>query len=672
MPIPLQMQLFDAFLGEQEGIHSLILPDIFSSGGSKNIYMDKFGRAKKIDGYSKQNSSAITTNSGGSAARFRALFPYRKTAGGSLVRQVIGVIDDATNEYELFKSTDEGENWTFVQDFGSGSINTIPDFAQFGDTLYITNGVVVPRTWDGSSVGTAGRTQSPTVSSAAVSSATGVLNGNYKWKLVSIIDGARQAGSAPSTVLPLEDKQGDLDWTADTNTDVDGYELYRTTGTGELYYFVAYIDGRTTAAYIDNTEDFDLLDERILQEHGDAPPTGTHFCEPHKQRMWWARTDTNPTRIYWSDPGLPEDVGFFSFLDVSDGETFGDHVTGLAGNYEGRLIAFTERAIWTISGTGQVTGTIGADWVVTKANAQMGSIAGRSIVRVPAGAKYIDQKGEEQLSPIVTLAYLTPHLEIRLFDGTNDIIISHPKQTTLDTINFAHAEKAYAVSDTSRSEITWVFPTDIATEPNTAITWNWHWGLWYTREWPFSHIVELDSSTESSVLLAGEPSTTVGAFCYKLWDGNNFDGDPIEAHWMTKTLTGLTEQGKPTLSQMKRWRWADFLIESPLATSELTVEWMHGYARDDVSGISSTTITPSQFAIITSDGGELVDASGLTISMGQTTTPARALLVDLDGQYLHDVGLRIRVGDNTSDGSWALEGINLAYQVLPGLQRRMP
>jgi hypothetical protein len=57
MAIPIQVQLFDAFLGTQEGIHSIILPEIFSSGGSSNLFIDKFGRAKKISGYTKQNAS---------------------------------------------------------------------------------------------------------------------------------------------------------------------------------------------------------------------------------------------------------------------------------------------------------------------------------------------------------------------------------------------------------------------------------------------------------------------------------------------------------------------------------------------------------------------------------------------------------------------------------------
>jgi hypothetical protein len=81
VPVPIKIQLFDAFLGTQEGIHSIILPDIFSSGGSKNVYIDKFARVAQIGGYTKQNSSAYTTNTGATAGMIRSLIPYRGTAG---------------------------------------------------------------------------------------------------------------------------------------------------------------------------------------------------------------------------------------------------------------------------------------------------------------------------------------------------------------------------------------------------------------------------------------------------------------------------------------------------------------------------------------------------------------------------------------------------------------
>ena len=41
------------------------------------------------------------------------------------------------------------------------------------------------------------------------------------------------------------------------------------------------------------------------------------------------------------------------------------------------------------------------------------------------------------------------------------------------------------------------------------------------------------------------------------------------------------------------------------------------------------------------------------------------------GDYIQDVGCRIRISDDATDGSWSLEGMTLGFQVLPGAERRM-
>lgn len=668
MSVPLQAQLFDAFLGEQEGIHSVILPDIFSSGGSKNIYMDKYARAKKVSGYTKQNSSAFTTDTGGSTSRVRALFPYRATAGGSTTRQLLFVLDDAVNEWEIWKSSDDGATGSFVYDAGAGSINTIPDFAQFGDTVYITNGKLAPRKYDGTTLSAAGRTQSPTITSS-VSASVGTLLGSYKWKLVSMVGGTRQAGGAPSVSLAVQRKQASLTWTIDSNVSVTGYELYRTSGTGETYYFVDYIDLRATAAYTDNIDDSVIIENRVMEEHGDAPPTA-YFAEPHKQRIWWGRTDTYPTRAYWSDAGLPEDVLGTNYLDFSDSSTVGDVITGMVGDFDGRLIVLSEKAVWAVSGTGQVIGDI-TDWTRIRTDAQVGSVSHRTVARIPAGAKYPDQEGRKQITRRVTLAYLTPLGDIRIFDGENDIIISFPEKTTLTTLNYAQRAKAFSVSDTPRNEVTWIFPGGSSGEPDTAVTWNYKWGVWYKRDWDFDHAIECDSASSASQLLAGEGSLSVGGYIYKLWNGNSNDGMAINAVWMSKTLYGINDQGEPETELAKRWRWGDFIFETESTTS-LTVEWLSGDASDNAPSVGSTTISPSGEALLTSDGDPILSFDGDTVLAGSSSTSAIALFKDANGANLHDNGMRLRIGDNASSGSWSLEAFKLVYQSLPGMGRRMP
>lgn len=665
MAVPLKIQLFDAFLGSQEGIHSIILPDIFSSGGSKNLWIDKYGRAKKILGYEKTNATAVTTDTGSSATMCREMFRYRSSSGGSFTRHVLGCFDDQTNEFEIWKSTDDGQTWSFVQDLGAGSINSIPDFAQIGNTLIFTNGVVAPRTYDGTTWATAGGTQlaAPTLSG----STSGNLSGTYKWKVVPVnTDGTRKIASAASDSTSLTDLQQTLDWSDDSG--VAGYEIYRTTGTGAVFYFVDYVDGDTNSTYVDNTPDVTILENRVLEEHGDAPPSGAYFCEAHKQRMWYGRTNTNPRRVHWSDPGDPDSVWGENYIEFGDAETLGDVLTGMVGDFEGHLVVFTERSVWTVSGTGEIIGNI-TDWSRTKTNAQTGTVSKRSTVRVPAGSKFVDQNGEIRVTDAVSLAYFTPLGDIRLFDGDNDVVISHPKKDFLSTFAYSARTKIFAIHDTDRSEVTWCFPAGSASEPDSAVTWNYRWGIWYEREWPFACGIEIETSSDASILLAGSNSTSTGGRVYTLWSGNSFDGANIEAVWMTKTLYGVLDEAQPALAHTKRWRWVDMLFETT-SNATLTIEWLEGNAPDNSAAFSSITFAPDAYGVLSSDGDTLVSAGGDAVVLASASSQVRIPLHTSGGDYLHHEGIRLRIGDNATNGSWSLEAFTLAYQVLPGLRRR--
>jgi hypothetical protein len=668
MAVPLQVQLFDAFLGTQEGIHSIILPDLFSSGGSSNVYIDKFGRVAQINGYTKQNQTAFTTNGGNSATMVRGIIPYRKTSGGTTTRKTVLILDDGTNEWEIWVSSDQGATATFLEDEGSTVIGLIPDAAQFSDNLFITTGKTVPRKYDGTTIGASGATQSPTIT-ATESATSGNLTGFFRYKLVSTFsDGSRKAGSVASTGVLCSGKQMTLAWTQDADASVQGYEIYRTTGTGVVYYYLTSIDGRAVVAYTDNTSDTTILENRILEEHGDAPPS-VYYCEPHKQRMWWLRTDTNPTRGYWSDAGSPESVYAENFLDFSDSETVGDTITGALGNYEGLLVVFTERALWTVSGTGAIIGDI-TDWTKTRTNAQIGSVSHRSATRVPAGSKYTDQQGQLQTTAKSAIVYFTPLGDIRLFDGDNDLIISHPVRDTIAGFNYSQRAKIHALHDSANDQIIWFIPTGSSGEPDTAISWNYRYGVWYTwATMPFGASAEIETTDDAALLLVGEANTSKGGYVYKFLDGNSFDGSNIVARWMTKTLYGTNEQGQPALSNTKRWRWLDLLFRINQNVS-LTVEWLAGTTPDTGAALGSVVVAPQASLLTTADGSIVTTADGSQIMLAASSAQTKAILHDTAGGYLHDTGIRLRIGTNSTNGTWALEGLAFAYQILPGLGRR--
>lgn len=669
MPIPLRTQLFDSFLGVQEGIHSLVLPDLYSPGGSRNLYIDKFGRAKRIDGYDNVNGTAITTSGGGSAVNVPGLFAYRSLSGGSTTHRLRAVVDDGTNEWEVWGSSNEGGTWSLLTDFGAGSVGAIPDYAQFGDEGYLVNGVIAAQVDNGTALSAAGSTQSPTVSAAAGSA--GGLLGTYKWKLVSIeTDGSRHAGSVASTAVQLENAQASLTWTADADTDVVGYELYRTTGTGGVYYFVAYIDGRTTAAYTDTAPDLLILENRLLQEHGDPPPVGIRFVEPYAQRLWWGGTSANPRMVYPSDPGLPASVLLENGIDLTDAETVGDALTGMHGGFEGTIVCFEQFAIWTISGTGQVIGNI-LDWTRTRTNARVGTPTIRSVARVSAGSVYTDQKGRFQTTAVSTLVYFTPFLDLRLFDGDNDLIISTPVAETLRTVNPQALTAVHALDDPERNQITWYVPTGSSTVPDTAITWNYAFGVWHVwTPQPFLSSLRLPSPTTGTRLLVGEASRSTGGYIYELWSGTSFNGTGIAGRWMTKTLYGVDDHGRPDLSSTKRWRWIDLLTQQ-LAGVAFTIEWLPGNVPDDSSAAGSVTITPAASTLESASGSTVQSSDGSALSVAVASAMIHVQLEDQDGRYLHHEGLRLRITDDGSvQDAWAIEGLMLAFQPLPGLKRR--
>ena len=681
MGYPIQTQVFSVFLGTQEGIHSVALPAIYSSSGSQNLWIDKLGRAKKIHGYSKQNSSAVTTNTGSAATKLRALRAYRQT-GASFTRQLIGVFEAASSEYELWYSTNDGAAWTFIADLGSGSIDSIPDFAQVDNDLFFANGVVAPRVWDGSSLSTAGASgKSPTIS-AAVNTASGQLNGSYTWKMVSMDAAeARSAGSVTSNVIQLQDEQADLTWSADSDTDITGYELYRTTGTGANYYFVTFIDGRTTTSYTDNASDLDILEHRLLKEHGDAPATGSYFCEPHKQRLWWGRTNTNPRRVFWSDPGLPDQVGANNYLDFTDQTSVGDVVTGMVGDFEGMLVVFCERSIWTVTGTGQVVSDV-MDWVRTKSNAIIGAVSQRSIVSVPAGAVYTDSSGDQVTTSRVMQAYFTPLGDIRIFDGNNDIIISTPVKDTLKTFLYANRTQIHATHDIENGHVVWFWPGPTVSgdtaDCSQAVVWNYRWGVWYVwPDMPMSASTTIETSSDTQILLTGEAQTTKGGFCYKFFSGDSFDGSNIPARWITKVIYGTdnswnVRQPQQLMSYIKRFRWVDIIAEAESDVT-LTVEWMSGNSSDEAvgRGSASKAIEPLGLQLITDDGNGIQtdDESNITIPFDSVQTIIN--MEGSNGDFIQDVGCRIRISDDSSNGSWSLEGMTIGFQVLPGATRRL-
>lgn len=689
MPVPLQVQQISSFLGLDENISDMNLPEVFSSGGSKNVWMDKFGRVRRLDGHNAHN--VVVANAGlgiaitslGSPCVCLNLIPFND--------QIIGRFKGPGGQV-LAYTEDFGYTWTSLEVVSGAGSDLRMGWAILDNVLYLifpNNGQLY--TWDGTTLTEdPGSGTSPAVSAAA--SSPGNLVGTYRWKLVSVsgADDRSGAGTA-STALTISNTQASLTWTADTDVSVQGYELYRTTGTGNLYYFVTYIDGRTTAAYTDNALDSEIFPNRVLEEHGETfnGVPGFSLLAVHKQRLWYGRTGylgSALAEVYWSDPGQPLWINDSNKFDIGSGDTLETGLRAMVGDFEDSILFFTEKSIYRVTGTGQVSGDI-TDWNFERTKATIGTVSPTAWVKVPAGAKYRDASGQLRVTSQATVAFFSPLCDVRAFDGTDDEIISFPVKETLDA--FAHSEgffdrfAIHAIHDLERQEVIWAFPLETnasSLEVNSypeitkAVVWNYRWGVWYVWDhFPFTAVTALQLANDAHRLFGAIVRVSATSRFAWLHDGNTFDGTAIDARWMTKPLYGAKEEEdrvQEATPNLKRWRWADILVEVQSQDDMPDLEWYPGVLGNTVVAPYSQVLGFPTDILQTADGDYILTSNGDYVYAGQSPAQARIKLVAGDGRHVHSEAIRLKVSSDHTDGAWIVSAINLAYQVMPGLRRR--
>ena len=187
----------------------------------------------------------------------------------------------------------------------------------------------------------------------------------------------------------------------------------------------------------------------------------------------------------------------------------------------------------------------------------------------------------------------------------------------------------------------------------------------------------IETATDTQIVLTGEAQTTKGGFCYKFFSGNSFDGDTIPARWMTKVVYGTdnswsVRNPQQLMPYIKRFRWLDLIAEAESDVT-LTVEWMSGASSDDAvgRGSASQSIEPLGLQLITADGNGIQTNDESNITLPFDSVQKIINLEGSNGDYIQDVGCRIRISDDASNGSWSLEGMTLGFQVLPEATRRL-
>jgi hypothetical protein len=103
------------------------------------------------------------------------------------------------------------------------------------------------------------------------STGAGNLVGRYAWRIVSLVGTKQKPTSVASATYTLTaaTSGGHVDWTADTDEAVTGYEIYRTDGSGANFYLEGKVSGRFTTMFTvggSGDTDTEIVKNRKLQE----------------------------------------------------------------------------------------------------------------------------------------------------------------------------------------------------------------------------------------------------------------------------------------------------------------------------------------------------------------------------------------------------------------------
>lgn len=656
-----------AFLGDHEGVGSLSLPAALGTG-TRNVTVNKVGNLTTILGYTAQFSPGFTGVSG--LFGITSLHRYVQQRGdGTVVRQLLAIFDDHVASWVVALSVDDGVNWALILDHGVASVGSLAVWTQIGNVLILTNGVIAPMKWDGSTYALVGDVQAgpPFV----VDATAGELDGSYQYRIRAVrANGAKLTASVASDVVQATKRALQVTWFPDPDVTVTGYEVYRTTGTGKVFFFEQFVAGRTVPNLaISSLTDTALVRNVALDQHGDAPYIATRAAGVHKGRVWYVGRAAQPRTVWIADAGFPEsvykDVNAIDFTD----NNWEDQALGVTGDYKRMAIVWEEWSVWTVSGTGQVSGLV-VDFNRTRSNAEVGTVSMSCVVEAPQGARYFAPDGSMQQTGEATLAYLSPLRDLRVFDGSDATIISSSKQDFLARMAYSQRRLAHAVHDRQRGEITWMFAADDALVPNAALTWHYRSGAMVERDWPFLSVVAVETEGEGTFLLAGNNDGVV----YRLWNGHTFAGAPIAWQVTTKALYGTGSRNDRSglttevlLSYQKRWRFADILLAMTDA-EPVTASWLE--AEDD-RVIGAHVLAVGTIPVTTSDGLPILTADGVPLVAPDWPNIPRVLFHDLRGRYTHRRGIRLRLSGSVSTGVATVMGANVAYQLLTGLKRQV-
>jgi hypothetical protein len=292
-------------------------------------------------------------------------------------------------------------------------------------------------------------------------------------------------------------------------------------------------------------------DGTTFADQAGSPPIAK-YIRVHKNRMFLAGNPTNPSRLYFSELGDPENWPVLYFIDIGKGD--GDKITGF-GVLLDNLVIFKTNSIWVLQGDSP------SNFVLRKVVDGYGSVSQTSITNVKE-----------------TLAAFTKD-GVFFFDGVRSALASEKIEKTIKNLNKSYLSLASAVffdnklyiavpeGDSMKNNLVLVFDT-------LRTAWTLYRGI-PVSEWVVWRKYNQD------ILLFGSSET---GQVYEFGVGYSDDGNPIEAYFVTKHFDfGVIEQKKLVRS----------LIAATSSQVSADTQFSISFFKDQESETPSITINSS-------------------------------------------------------------------------------
>lgn len=238
--------------------------------------------------------------------------------------------------------------------------------AEYENHLFCGNGGVTPYKWNGAAFTRHGvPAATGAVSAASITTSTGVLTGDYRYK-VAYVNSAAAIGDVGTSTATLAVSNGKVHLTgiptAPQSHGVASRRVYRTEAGGSTWKLVTTILDNTTTSYVDNTADASL---GVAAPTDNGEPPKYNAIVAHQGRLFCNDT-ANPNYVWYSEALEPYTFASTNFQPVGDGSF--DLVKGLAV-YDNALVIQCVSALylWVMPSTDPT------DWRLVRIRSAFGS-----------------------------------------------------------------------------------------------------------------------------------------------------------------------------------------------------------------------------------------------------------------------------------------------------------